>query len=295
MKSDRPSLTAGFVAWARGVASAHPLVHPALHDDAARELLPAAFGWAVPRPDRPWAWASQQALRALSAGLVDHLAMRTTAIDLALAEALAGGVRQVVLLGAGLDARAYRLPGLATSAVFEVDYPSTQQFKHRQGQRLTPLAQRLVHVSVDFATDSLAAALATAGHSTTVPTFWIWEGVTMYLPREATRSTLAAVGLCSSVGSRIAVTYSDAELARFPFPIRQVVHAGFQLLGEPMVGQMAPEQMRALLSEVGFSVVSDEHSLDWERRFGGSSRVAFAFRQERLAVAEKRKKVTPQS
>lgn len=287
MKNDRPSLTAGFVAWARGVASAHPLVHPALHDDAARELLPAPFAWAVPRPERPWAWASQQALRALSGGLVDHLAMRTTAIDLALTDALAKGTRQVVLLGAGLDARAYRLTELATSTVFEVDYPSTQQFKHRQGQRLTPLAQRLVQVSVDFATDSLAAALTAAGHASTEPTFWIWEGVTMYLPPEATRSTLQAIGSCSAPGSRLAVTYSDADAARFPSPIRQVVQAGFRLLGEPMVGQMPPGRMRELLGEVGFAVLSDEHSLDWERRFGGSSRIAFAYRQERLAVAEK--------
>jgi methyltransferase (TIGR00027 family) len=287
MKNDRPSLTAGFVAWARGVASAHPLVHPALHDSAARSLLPTPIAWAIPKPGQPWAWASQQALRALSGGLVDHLAMRTTAIDAALTEAIAAGTRQVILLGAGLDSRAYRMPGLSEATVFEVDHPSTQQFKQSKCRELQVQAQRLVHVSVDFGQDPLAAALAAAGHVQDRPTFWIWEGVTMYLPPEATRATLADIGSRSSPGSRVAVTYMDPGIETLPFPIREIVNVSFRALGEPLVGKMSPLHMSELLRSVDFGVLSDEHSVEWERRFGGSSRTAFAYRQERLAVAEK--------
>ena len=160
-------MTAGFVAWARGVASARPLVQPALHDEAARHLLPAEVSWTIPTPERPWSWATQQALRAMSGGLVDHLALRTTAIDRALTEALEAGVLQVVLLGAGLDARPYRMPGLSKAVVFEVDHPSTQRMKKERCAGLKVEARELVYVSVDFARDSLDQALEVWGIAAT--------------------------------------------------------------------------------------------------------------------------------
>ena len=287
MKNDRPSFTAGFVAWARGVASAYPLVEPPLHDLAAKQLLPAPIAWAIPPPERRWARTAQRALRVLSGGLVDHLAMRSTAIDLALCDAVADGVRQVILLGAGLDARAYRLPALASATVFEVDHPSTQSFKRARCENLRVQAQKLVHVSVDFARDALDPALAAAGHESKQPTFWIWEGVTMYLPPEATRLTVEVMGARSAPGSGIAVTYMDSGVVTFPFPLQQLANASFRALGEPLLGKMTPDQMGALLRSAGFDVVRDEHSVDWEREFGGSSLTAFAYRGERLATAQK--------
>jgi methyltransferase (TIGR00027 family) len=223
----------------------------------------------------------------MSGGLVDHLALRTTAIDRALTEALEAGVLQVVLLGAGLDARPYRMPGLSKAVVFEVDHPSTQRMKKERCAGLKVEARELVYVSVDFARDSLDQALEGAGHRRDQPSFWIWEGVTMYLPPEATRATLEVVGARSAPGSRVAVTYLDRSLAALPFPIRKIVEAPFRLLGEPLVGEMLPQQMVDLLANVHFRVVSDEHSVDWEHRFGGSSLAAIAYRMERLAVAEK--------
>jgi methyltransferase (TIGR00027 family) len=224
-------------------------------------------------------------LRTISAGLVDHLALRTAAIDAALNEALAEGMAQVILLGAGLDARGYRLSTLAGSTLFEVDHPSTQEYKRSRCGDLTVRAGRLVYVAVDFAKESLTEELEKAGYRREIPSFWIWEGVTMYLPLEATRKTMEAVRDLSAPGSRLAVTYSERVQA--PFPVKQVVEASFQRLGEPFLGETSAEEMGALLRASGFRVLRDDHSVDWEGRFGGSSLAAIAYRRERLAVAER--------
>jgi methyltransferase (TIGR00027 family) len=89
--------------------------------------------------------------------------------------------RQLVVLGAGYDCRALRMPELATTRVFEVDHPATQGHKRQVlGQRAVQSPAR--YVSWDFESrpmEDLPEALAEAGHDPAVPTFTIWEGVTM--------------------------------------------------------------------------------------------------------------------
>ena len=87
------------------------------------------------------------------------------------------------MLGAGLDARAWRLA--LGVPFFEVDHPDTQR---RKAQR-APTEGAPRYVAVDFATTRVADALEAAGHDATVPTAWVWEGVTMYLPDVAVRDT----------------------------------------------------------------------------------------------------------
>jgi methyltransferase (TIGR00027 family) len=100
--------------------------------------------------------------------------------------------RQLVILGAGLDARAYRLPELAGVSVFEVDHPATQVAKRQRLAEAGNGDARVVFVGVDFERDALEERLASAGHAPTVATAWIWEGVTPCLDRGAIEATLAA-------------------------------------------------------------------------------------------------------
>jgi methyltransferase (TIGR00027 family) len=174
---------------------------------------------------------------------------RTVAID----EAVRGAAApQLVILGAGLDGRAWRMSELRDSVVFEVDHPDSQRQKQARGAALTPAAKEIRFVPVDFEKDDLEAALAGAGHDPLRPTTWIWEGVVMYLRRSEIEATLGALQRRSAVGSRLIIAYHTPAL------ILLLVAVFVRRLGEPIRSAFTPEQMRALLAGYGFQVVSDE-------------------------------------
>ena len=103
---------------------------------------------------------------------------RTLAIDEAVTAKLSS---QLVILGAGLDGRAWRLKELADVDVFEVDHPASQADKQSRLGRLEPTARSVRFVPVDLSRDSLGDALTAAGHDRTIGTTWICEGVVSYL------------------------------------------------------------------------------------------------------------------
>jgi len=98
---------------------------------------------------------------------------RTISIDAAIRDHAAG---QVVILGAGLDARAWRMPELAGSTVFEVDHRASQQDKLRRIGGLVPMAGRVIPVAVDLAAERLGPTLESAGFDRQAVTTWVWEG-----------------------------------------------------------------------------------------------------------------------
>ena len=124
---------------------------------------------------------------------VRMMTIRARFIDDALKRALASGAAQVVILGAGFDSHAYRDPD-APVKFFEVDRLATQAHKRqRVNEALGGPPQHLTYVPMDFQHDDLAAVLARHGYDSSRPTFFILEGVTMYVPEEAVRSTLQFV------------------------------------------------------------------------------------------------------
>ena len=159
---------------------------------------------------------------------------------------------QVVILGAGLDGRAWRMPELADATVFEVDHPDTQRDKRTRAASLRPFARDVRFVSVDFTKDSLADALAAAGHDPSVPTTWIWEGVVMYLTRKEIEATMKVVAARSAPSSTLAIVY----VARSP--LYWLVGFLVRRLGEPFRSAFTAAQMASLLEPFGFDVVLDE-------------------------------------
>lgn len=283
MRDDRPSLTAAFVAFARGIG-----VRGDAPDPVACGLVPAPFAQMLDAYGRAAGWRSalRPAARGLSLGMIDHITLRTAAIDRALRTALADGVEQVVILGAGLDARAWRLPGLAAADVFEVDHPASQAYKKSRIGRLEPLARSVSFVPCDFERERLGDVLAGSDHDLARPTFWIWEGVTMYLRRTSVVASLGVVDERSAPGSRLAVTYVLPEYVPLPGPAaRALVHGVFHAFGEPLVGGMEPEEMACLLAGAGFGEVQDTDSRDWARAEGIRTPLPYFFRAEHLAVA----------
>lgn len=122
------------------------------------------------------------------------IAVRTRFAEDALASAVERGVRQVVVLGAGLDTFAYRNPFGDRLRIFEVDHPATQAWKRqRLADAAIPLPDSLTYAPVDFDRDTLSGGLLAAGFDRTQQTFFTWLGVVPYLAEEAVWATLAFI------------------------------------------------------------------------------------------------------
>jgi methyltransferase (TIGR00027 family) len=211
-------------------------------------------------------------LRRLAVGLYDTVAgpgprpsavARTRAIDDEVADAVAS-CGQCVLLGAGFDTRAHRLPALAGCAVFEVDHPATQAAKRAVVDRLELRRGLLTYVPVDFEVDDLAGALRGAGFDTALPTVFVWEGVTNYLTREAVAATLDTVHDLAAAGSCLVLTYVDrrALVEPSPFPEARRWVRGVARAGEPWTFGLLPEEATEFFAEHGFWVRVDTSTYD---------------------------------
>ena len=131
--------------------------------------------------------------------------VRTRFIDQCLQHAIRAGAKQVVMLGAGFDSRAYRFRQLLIQTrVIEVDYGPTQEYKKRRVlEVLGSIPSNLVYASIDFNREKLIDVLSAAGYQTGEKTIFIWEGVSMYLPERTVRATLLFVAGQSAPGSSI--------------------------------------------------------------------------------------------
>ena len=221
---------------------------------------------------------------AITGGLARHLPFRTRAIDDALSAEIARGTRQVVLLGAGLDARAHRLETLADTVVYEVDFPATQATKRQAARDLPTRARAITYVPVDFAHDDLVRALAAAGHDANATTVFVWEGVLMYLDEEAIDATLTAVARLAAPGSVLVATYYTTD----PMPQAVLARPFFAYVGEPLKTRLSPAALASRLARHGFEVESDEGDREWSRRWVGKS--VRAVMSERLVVARRTKR-----
>jgi methyltransferase (TIGR00027 family) len=189
---------------------------------------------------------------------VAYMQVRTYLLDVVLRRFVASGGRQVVMLGAGFDARAHRFASeLDGAIVFEVDHPATQRHK----RALFGEARGVVYLPWDFERDpldELPRRLAAVGHSPAQPTLTIWEGVTMYLTEPAIEATVAAVRDYSDPGSLLAFTYFHRQRITRPGWQTRAMSALVARVGEPFrFGWEAPE-LPAWLSARGFRLVSDQ-------------------------------------
>lgn len=284
MREGWPSLTALAVAVGRGIATT-----PARVDRSAAQVVPPPLSrmlrWIGGAGSPP---GLRPALRLASLGMIDHVSLRTAIIDATLCSALATGLEQLVILGAGLDGRAWRMPALRRATVFEVDHPATQAGKRRRMEARPAQAAEVRFVAVDFERDRLDERLDGAGHDPTRPTAWIWEGVTPYLDPIAIETSMRDVAERSAPRSRLLVSYAVPQLLPDRLgALDPLVAAGFAALGEPLPGTIPTERFADLLAAHGFAVLEDTGNREWAQRHPGSARMARLFSAERLAVAER--------
>jgi methyltransferase (TIGR00027 family) len=181
------------------------------------------------------------------------------------------GVRQYVILGAGMDTFGWRRPDLvAQLQVFEVDHPGTQAHKRqrlREAGREQP--GRLHFIAVDFNRENLAAALQRSAYDPGAPTFFSWLGVTYYLSREAVLGTMAAIAEGAPAGSSIVFDYLHAE-AFSPEKATRRVKFMMEIVrraGEPMLTGFEPSALAADLGRLGLRVQEDLGPREIEGRF----------------------------
>jgi methyltransferase (TIGR00027 family) len=187
------------------------------------------------------------------------IAVRTRFAEDALAAAFERGVRQLVVLGAGLDTYAYRGTLRDRLRVFEVDHPATQAWKRqRLAEAAIPLPKSLTFAPIDFERETLAEGLAAAGFDPAQQTFFTWLGVVPYLTEEAVWSTLGFIASLPN-GAHVAFDYGDPPAALSPemraAHDRRAAHLAE--LGEPWINYFESDKLRAKLLSLGFSEVED--------------------------------------
>ncbi len=269
-----------FVSTMRAIADAGITRVRDFRDPTARVFLNAKALESVRKVER----TARSGRETLSLGFArngaDLMALRTKTIDAAVCAAVAAGTRQVVILGAGFDGRAWRMNELAGVRVFEVDHPATQAEKRQNLDALPPSIGLVSFVPVDFERDSLDAALQRAEHDTTRPTCWIWEGVVMYLTRDAMLATLRNIASRSSPDSTLIVNYNTST-RRFGMGII------LRLIGEPQRSAWSPEEIAADLRAAGFDAIDDSGVQDWANRFATGKVEVRGGRVMRIVVARR--------
>ncbi len=187
--------------------------------------------------------------------------MRSRYAEDALADAVARGARQYVLIGAGMDSFALRRPPFARALeIFEVDHPATQHFKIGRLARCDiPVPPGVELVAADLSETSLDAALANSSFRRDRPTFFSWLGVSPYLTRTANLATLEAIASCAPAGSELAFSYIDQSLLESddaPSPMQRA-RALVASVGEPWVSGFDPDQIDGDLRRAGLELVEN--------------------------------------
>jgi methyltransferase (TIGR00027 family) len=270
--------TAVMVAAARAVETERP--DALIRDPYAKLLVEGANAgvlWeAMLDPD---VTAKIEALDEDSAAHLHHMrgyqAVRTHFFDTYFADAVAAGIRQIVILASGLDSRAYRLDWPAGTTVYEIDQPQVLDYKSSTlvENGVTPTADRR-EVAIDLRQD-WPAALRAAGFDPTQRTAWLAEGLLMYLPAEAQDRLFTLVGELSPAGSRVsaetAPNHAEERRQQMRERFKKVAdEIGFEQsvdVGELMYRDEHRADVNEWLNEHGWRATA-QHSTDEMRRLG---------------------------
>ena len=210
-----------------------------------------------------------------NAPLRQFIAARSRFAEDCIAKAVDRGVRQVVVLGAGLDTfglrNPYRDKGLR---VFDVDRLAAQRWKRRSiASANIPVPDGLTFVAVDFEKQSFPHRLALSGFDAKKPAFFVWLGVVQYLSRDAITGTLAAIARIPD--AEIVLDYGEPP-SSFPPERRtryELVIKIVELWGEPWVSFFTPAQMKRGLTTLGFREIEDLGAAEIEARYPGAGQL----------------------
>ena len=284
------SRTAEYVALYRALETLEPRREPLFRDPFASRFLP-------PRLARALRLARMRPLRGVLQRYADWRApgarssaiARTRFIDDVVRGAVEEGMRQLVLLGAGYDCRAHRLPELHDTTVFEVDRAETQAAKRKgiESARALDARRDVRYVAVDFGKDDLDGSLRSAGWDPAHASIFVWEGVTNYLTEAGVAKVLALVG-GAAPRTLLVFTYVHRGVidgtARFDGADKLLRNV--RRLGEPWTFGLRPDELGDFLARFGLDLEEDVGADEYRRRYlGGASRDLRGYAFYRIAVA----------
>jgi methyltransferase (TIGR00027 family) len=261
MTIDRPSRTAEYMALFRAVETAERADRRLFEDPYAAALLtgrlkalagvarlPAIGRLATCFLDIGWPRTRSSAV------------VRTRLIDDLVRQAMRGGARQALLLGAGFDSRPYRLEELRDVPVFEVDHPSTQRAKRQRLEaRLGRLPGNVRFVPVDFEKDDLEAASVHADFDTGTVTVALWEGVVSYLTPASVDQNFRMLARILAEQSQLIFSYvhQGALDGSVAFHEARRWKSSVRSSGEPFIFGFDPAGLADYLRPRGFALESD--------------------------------------
>jgi methyltransferase (TIGR00027 family) len=267
------SRTARYVALYRALESSERTRAPLFDDPYARTFLPCSLRLAVHAAHMPGMrsmllrYADNKAPGARTSAIA-----RTRFIDDQVRAAATDGIEQFVVLGAGYDSRALRLPELQHCHVFEVDRPNTQREK-QSAQAHAGIAphERVRYVAFDLQTrEDLQDALVAAGFDPTRRCLFIWEGVTNYLDAATVERVFAWIGR-SAAGSRLVFTYVHRGLldGSVTFDASAKPLRAVRRLGEPWTFGLDPRELPGFLSKFRLVLEADLGADAYRKRYLG--------------------------
>jgi methyltransferase (TIGR00027 family) len=232
--------------------------HPLIQDPWGGRLVPADIREALP-----------DELLARSPAFANVIT-RTRFTEDALQASVAKGARQYVLIGAGFDSFALRIPEYARQIeVFELDHPATQKLKLRRICDCNLVVPRTVHfIAVNFAEESVAGALARSPFRSDHLSFFSWLGVTMYLTREANLATLKSVAACALPDSELVFTYVDERIFASKSAGFLALKERVAAMGEPFLSGFDPRTLEQELLSCGLELREDLSGEQINARYG---------------------------
>ena len=200
-------------------------------------------------------------------GVWGALLCRIRYIDDTLSDALREGLDQIVILGAGSDTRALRIPGIDKVHVFEVDYPPPQAWKKKRLKKmLGTLPPHVVFVPMDFDRQILEDEMAAAGFRTDARTFVISEGVTQYITAEANDAIFQYVSK-TAPGSRIVFSYVLRGVIDGSSEDAEKWSSFTQREGVSWIFGIDPGELEQYLSARGFALLDHVGASDYQERY----------------------------
>jgi methyltransferase (TIGR00027 family) len=265
-----------------------------IDDELAIRFLPMRMrlmAWLVGRSRVLRTWASTAIEHnKQSSGIWGAMVGRKRYVDDKLTEALQEGIGQVVILGAGLDTRAYRLATPRGVPAFEVDLPANIAYKRQRLRRVFDQPpERVTLIPADLETDDLTAALAAHGFQVEQPAVFVWEAVTQYLTEDGVRRTLASLAK-TATGSRLVFTFVRKDfLEGVNFYSFEKGYRDFVVKQRLWCFGLDPAGVKDLLEEYGWAEREQVGPAEYATRyFQPAGRELIAMELERSVYAEKR-------
>jgi len=287
----KPSSTAYGAAFLRAAENLLPQDKRLFEDPYSENILPPIYKFFViiMRPPRIRNFLMNM-MEKSSPGVIGGILCRTRYIDDVLNNAIKEGVGAVVNLGAGMDTRAFRIPGIGNMKYFELDLPELQIVKRSYiDKEIGELPSNVFLVPIDFNSQDIGEELKKAGYTLSSKTLFIWEGVTQYISKEAIDNTLKYVAQAHT-GSRVVFTYvleSFINGSHIPDGLNSLYKFFLKKKKPLWFCGFEPAEMHEYLSKYSLSLIEDVgHEEFLERYIKPKGRDLAVMEIERTVLAE---------